>query len=124
MLQMMIATDTGYVLHCSRFSHLGNASPATYHSSGPNEFLEPLERARHMAIPRDLKFGTSILSLHYCPTDPRFFAAAYNDGTISLFKTVCVCCLPCLVHITQGLSFTANLVPSLAFCTFSSGSQQ
>jgi WD40 repeat protein len=85
--QMMIATDTGYVLHCSRFSHLGNASPATYHSSGPNEFLEPLERARHMAIPRDLKFGTSILSLHYCPTDPRFFAAAYNDGTISLFKT-------------------------------------
>jgi len=84
--QVMIASDTGYVLHNSRFSHT-QASPSTYLSTPPNEYLEPHERAKHMAIARDLKYGTSILCLHYCPTDPRFFAAAYDDGTISLFKT-------------------------------------
>ena len=30
--------------------------------------------------PRDPKHGTSILCPHDCPTDPRFFAAAYDDG--------------------------------------------
>jgi len=83
--QMFVGTDTGFVVHCPRYTHAA-AAPPTYFSVGPNEFLNGEARARILAGSRDPKYGTRVLSVHFCPTDPQgLLAAGYADGSISIF---------------------------------------
>eukprot|EP01012_Entosiphon_sulcatum_P017687 TRINITY_DN22430_c0_g1_i1.p1 TRINITY_DN22430_c0_g1~~TRINITY_DN22430_c0_g1_i1.p1 ORF type:complete len:1095 (-),score=165.65 TRINITY_DN22430_c0_g1_i1:25-3288(-) len=83
--QFVVGTDTGYVVHSSRFGQ--NATPAVYYSITPNVFLRPIDRASQLAVARDLKYGTSCLTVQYCPTDTKFFIAGFDDGSVSLYKT-------------------------------------
>eukprot|EP00906_Rhabdomonas_costata_P027520 RCo039070 len=81
-----VGTDTGYVLHSTRFSHLAAASPAVYHSSSPCPFLPAPVRAETEAVARDPKYGTVVHSLQQCPTDPDYLLAGFSDGSLSLYK--------------------------------------
>eukprot|EP01013_Petalomonas_cantuscygni_P022539 TRINITY_DN434_c2_g4_i2.p1 TRINITY_DN434_c2_g4~~TRINITY_DN434_c2_g4_i2.p1 ORF type:complete len:867 (-),score=247.04 TRINITY_DN434_c2_g4_i2:792-3392(-) len=80
----LVGTDTGFVIHASRFNSL--VQPPLYYSTNPNPCLNMRERATLMAVPRDLKYGTTALSIAFCPSDPDFFLAGFSDGSVSIYR--------------------------------------
>lgn len=80
----LIGTDTGYILHLSRFNAM--CDPPLYISSQPNPCLDLRRRALEMAQSRDPKYGTMPTSIAFSPHDPTYFIAGYTDGTISLYR--------------------------------------
>eukprot|EP01060_Flectonema_neradi_P033560 TRINITY_DN5664_c0_g2_i1.p1 TRINITY_DN5664_c0_g2~~TRINITY_DN5664_c0_g2_i1.p1 ORF type:complete len:955 (+),score=232.86 TRINITY_DN5664_c0_g2_i1:103-2967(+) len=83
--QFLVATDTGNILHASRFGE--GATPARYRISAPlqSAISDDFNHAE-LSMP-DPKRGTLVLSIHYSETDNRLFLAALNDGSINIYKT-------------------------------------
>eukprot|EP01062_Namystynia_karyoxenos_P001320 TRINITY_DN10446_c0_g1_i2.p1 TRINITY_DN10446_c0_g1~~TRINITY_DN10446_c0_g1_i2.p1 ORF type:complete len:1044 (+),score=283.87 TRINITY_DN10446_c0_g1_i2:135-3266(+) len=83
--QFLIATDSGFVNHGSRYGE--GAVPANYRSVPPAPLCDSLHVARQCARPHDPRYGLRALAVHYSPVDSSLFLAAYADGSISVFRT-------------------------------------
>ena len=76
--QFLIGSDSGDVLHCSRFGD--RAVPSRYKSSQrlPGDMIGSA----------DAKYGTRVLTLHYASVcDSRLFLAGLSDGSLNIYKT-------------------------------------